>query len=200
MIRFGQLSSVLLRCTINNLPLKVSSPIFILLRWQVVYEEHRWVVFDNDFVIKRFISLIFFLLKYKEKNFLDSKMKMLRRVNSMIINLKVRGAFKTISSLSSLYDRLQRHDVIKTKYRQLVNKTNLFVELHLPATIQIFSLKSKVSTNPELSYTLLWNDWYLNRITMPSICHYIPTSSLYILSIHTRTHLCRHKEQATGGR
>lgn len=84
-------------------------------------------------------------------------MKMSRRVNSMIINLKVRGAFKTISSLSSLYDRLQRHDVIKTKYRQLVNKTNLFVELHLPATIQIFSLKSKVSTNPELSslYTLL---------------------------------------------
>lgn len=186
MIRFGQLSSVLLRCTINNLPLKVSSPIFILLRWQVVYEEHRWVVFDNDFVIKRFISLIFFLLKYKEKNFLDSKMKMLRRVNSMIINLKVRGAFKMISSLSSLYDRLQRHDVIKTKYRQLVNKTNLFVELHLPATIQIFSLKSKVSTNPELSslYTLLWNDWYLNRITMPmpSICHYTPTFSLHILS------------------
>lgn len=186
MICFGQLSSVLLRCTINNLPLKVSSPIFILLRWQVVYEEHRWVVFDNDFVIKRFISLIFFLLKYKEKNFLDSKMKMLRRVNSMIINLKVRGAFKMISSLSSLYDRLQRHDVIKTKYRQLVNKTNLFVELHLPATIQIFSLKSKVSTNPELSslYTLLWNDWYLNRITMPmpSICHYTPTFSLHILS------------------
>lgn len=185
-MRFGQLSSVLLRCTINNLPLKVSSPIFILLRWQVVYEEHRWVVFDNDFVIKRFISLIFFLLKYKEKNFLDSKMKMLRRVNSMIINLKVRGAFKMISSLSSLYDRLQRHDVIKTKYRQLVNKTNLFVELHLPATIQIFSLKSKVSTNPELSslYTLLWNDWYLNRITMPmpSICHYTPTFSLHILS------------------
>lgn len=185
-MRFGQLSSVLLRCTINNLPLKVSSSIFILLRRQVVYEEHRWVVFDNDFVIKRFISLIFFLLKYKEKNFLDSKMKMLRRVNSMIINLKVRGAFKMISSLSSLYDRLQRHDVIKTKYRQLVNKTNLFVELHLPATIQIFSLKSKVSTNPELSslYTLLWNDWYLNRITMPmpSICHYTPTFSLHILS------------------
>lgn len=59
----------------------------------------------------------------------------------MIINLKVqKKKVKTISSLNSLYDRLQRHDVIKTKYRQLVNKMNLFVELHLPPTIQIFEI------------------------------------------------------------